>query len=57
MVINYFSTLKEPCSKVRGIGSCFLKDVSIFDLLTCEPLVDKASPLRDVATFGPLIVQ
>lgn len=45
VMINYFSTLKEPCSKVRGIGSYCLKDVSIFDLLTFEPLVDKVSLL------------
>ena len=34
MMISYFSTLKEPCSKIRGIVSCCLKEVSISASLT-----------------------
>lgn len=42
-MMNYFSTFKEPCSKMRGTSDYFSKDVSVVDPLTFERLLGKVS--------------
>lgn len=54
-MINYFSTFKEPCSKMRGTSDYFSKEVSVFDPLTFEPLLGKVS--GSVWVWLPLVLR